>query len=254
MDRRAVKDIRCCVGLISLLFLFSGPAPAAEKVYVNGIDANFPPFAFVNKGGRPDGLDVKALDWIAGEMGFRVRHQPMDWDGIIQALNEEAIDIIASGMSITDKAREQVEFTVPYWTIRRMIVVRQETTLSLKQMLFEGNKLGVRTGSTEAGWIEQNLIKKEGRPTTLVYYDSTALAIEDLLKGRIVGIAMDDADAREAVMKQPVKIAGGFGMPDENFAYAVRKQDVRLLQMLNEGLMRLMASPRWEELKKIYAD
>ena len=46
--------------------------PASAKVYINGIDANFPPFAYVDKDGVPDGFDVKSVDWIAKEMGFTV--------------------------------------------------------------------------------------------------------------------------------------------------------------------------------------
>ena len=81
------------VVLSALLVLSATFAVAAEKVYINGIDANFPPFAFVDKSGVPDGFDVKALDWIAKEMKFKVKHQPMDWDGIIPSLKTKKIDI-----------------------------------------------------------------------------------------------------------------------------------------------------------------
>jgi hypothetical protein len=105
------------LALAALCFLSSASAIAAEKVYINGIDANFPPFAYVDKNGNPDGFDVKALDWIAKEMGFKVKHQPMDWDGIIPSLKTKKIDIVASGMSITDERKKQVSFTAPYWKI-----------------------------------------------------------------------------------------------------------------------------------------
>ena len=67
-----------------------------------------------------------------------------------------------------------------------------------------------------------------------------------------VAAAMDDAPAKDAARKKPVEIVGTFGMPQEDFAYAVRKEDAALLDMLNEGLRRLMADPYWEELKKKY--
>jgi polar amino acid transport system substrate-binding protein len=63
---------------------------------------------------------------------------------------------------------------------------------------------------------------------------------------------MDDAPAKDAVKKKPVKIIGGFGMPEEEFGYAVRKDDAALLKTLNEGLAKIMASPTWDELKKKY--
>ena len=225
--------------------------PASEKVYINGIDANFPPFAFVDKNGAPDGFDVKSVDWIAKGMGFKVKHQPMDWDGIIPSLRAKKIDMVASGMSITDKRKEQVNFTIPYWKIAQVIVAPKSCTRSVDELLSNGNKVGVQRGTTEAKWIKENLIKK-GKDFTLVEYDSAPLAIEDILNGRIVGAAMDDAPAQDAMRKKPVKIIGTFGMAREDFGYAVRKEDTKLLNTMNEGLKKLMASPYWEELKKKY--
>jgi len=229
----------------------TGNCLAKEKVYINGIDANFPPFAYVDKNGNPDGFDVKSVDWIAKEMGFKVKHQPMDWDGIIPSLRAKKIDMVASGMSITDKRKEQVNFTIPYWKIAQVIVAPKECTLSVDELLSNGNKVGVQRGTTEAKWMKENLIKK-GKDFTLVEYDSAPLAVEDVLNGRIVAAAMDDAPAKDAARKKPVKIVGTFGMASEDFGYAVRKEDTELLNMMNTGLKKLMASPYWEELKKQY--
>ena len=63
---------------------------------------------------------------------------------------------------------------------------------------------------------------------------------------------MDDAPAKDAARKEPVKIVGTFGMEAEEFGYAVRKEDTELLNKINEGLKKLMASPYWEELKAQY--
>lgn len=242
------------VFVVSAILVFAGfsGALAAEKVYINGIDANFPPFAYVDKNGNPDGFDVKSVDWIAREMGFKVKHQPMDWDGIIPSLKAKKIDMIASGMSITDKRKEQVNFTMPYWVIAQVLVAPKDSLLSVDQLLSNGNKVGVQRGTTEAKWIEENLIKKAGKNFQLVYYDSAPLAVEDVLNGRIVAAAMDDAPAKDAVKKKSVKIVGQFGMEQEDFGYAVRKEDTELLEKLNEGLKRLMASPYWEKLMTEY--
>jgi polar amino acid transport system substrate-binding protein len=240
--------------LAALCVLSATAVIAAEKVYINGIDANFPPFAYVDKSGNPDGFDVKALDWIAKEMGFKVKHQPMDWDGIIPGLKAKKIDIVASGMSITDERGKQVNFTIPYWKIKQVLVAKKEAKVSAEQALAAGNKIGVQRGTTEAKWIEENLIKKGGKKFELVQYDSAPLAIEDVINGRIIAAAMDDAPALDAAKKKPVKILGGFGMADEQFGYAVRKEDTEFLKKLNDGLKKLMKSPYWDELKKTYID
>jgi len=246
------KKILVVLMLSVALVFAAAPAFSQDKVYVNGIDANFPPFAFVDKSGVPDGFDVKALDWIAKDQGFKVKHQPMDWDGIIPSLNAKKIDIIASGMSINDKRKEQVNFSIPYWKIQQVLVAKKESALTVDQILDKGNKVGVQRGTTEAKWIEENLIKKGKKNFSLVYYDSAPLAVEDVVNGRIVAAAMDDAPAKDAVKKKPVKIVGRFGMPDEEFGYAMRKEDKDLLSKVNAGLKKLMASPTWDELKKKY--
>jgi polar amino acid transport system substrate-binding protein len=226
---------------------------AAEKVYVNGIDANFPPFTYVDKSGKQDGFDVKSLDWIAKEMGFKVKHQPMDWDGIIPSLKAKKIDIVASGMSITEARKKEVNFTTPYWKIKQVLVAKKEAKVTVEQALTDGNKIGVQRGTTEAKWIDENMLKK-GKKFELLQYDSAPLAIEDVINGRIIAAAMDDAPALDAIKKKPVKVLGGFGMADELFGYAVRKEDADFLKKLNEGLKKLMKSPYWGELKRIYID
>jgi len=240
--------------LSALLILSATFAMAEEKVYINGIDANFPPFAFVDKSGNPDGFDVKSLDWIAKEMKFKVKHQPMDWDGIIPSLKAKKIDIVASGMSITDERKKEVNFSTSYWKIKQVLVGKKDAKITPEQAMIDGNKIGVQRGTTEAKWIDENLLKKGGKKFELIQYDSAPLAIEDVVNGRIIAAAMDDAPALDAAKKKPVKILGGFGMADEQFGYAIRKDDAEFLKKVNEGLKKLMKSPYWAELKKTYID
>ena len=58
------------------------------------------------------------------------------------------------------------------------------------------------------------------------------------------------APAQDAAGKKPVKILGTFGMKEEDFGIAVRKEDADLLKTLNEGLKMLKADPYWNELVK----
>ncbi|WP_027369523.1 ABC transporter substrate-binding protein [Desulfovermiculus halophilus] len=241
-----------CMFVIGLgIFLAAGQASWAAETYVNGIDANFPPFSFVNKSGEPDGFDVRAVDWIAKEMGFEVTHQPMDWDGIIPNLLAEKIDFIASGMSITPEREIKVDFTIPYWTITQVFVAQEGAGMTVEDVLHGEKTLGVQRGTSEAEWLKEQAEKK-GWGFTLRYYDSAPMAVADVVNGRIDAAAMDDAPAADAVRKRPVEILGTFGMEPEEFGYAVREEDDQLLQTLNEGLRRLMNDPYWQELINKY--
>ena len=96
------------VGLALSVISGTVPAVAADKVLINGFDAAYPPFSFIDKAGNPAGFDIDAVNWIAKEMGFKVKHQPTDWAAIVPSLKAGKIDFIASGMSITPERQKAV--------------------------------------------------------------------------------------------------------------------------------------------------
>ena len=179
-----------------LVLAVSGQAFGGGKL-VNGIDANFPPFAYIDKTGNPSGFDVEAMNWVAKDIGMQVTHQPIEWDGIITSLLTKKIDIIASGMSITPERAKQVNFTIPYWVIKQVMVVKKDSPLTVDEILTGKKTVGVQQGTSEAKWLKEEAAKK-GWNLELHYYSSAPLAIEDVLNGRIDAAAMDDAPAKDS--------------------------------------------------------
>ena len=190
-----MKRILFLTSLVLLLGAF--PVSAAEKSYVNGIDANYPPFAYIDeKSGQPAGFDVDSLNWIAKKMGFTVTHKPIAWDGIITALQVKQIDMVGSGMSITEKRRKMVDFSNPYWTVSRVFLVKKDSALTPADILGKKIKLGVQRGTSEADAIQQEQ-KAKNYPFELRFYESAPLAVEDLLNGRIDAALMDSLPAED---------------------------------------------------------
>ena len=243
-----LKKLTWCVLMAAAMVMIMGTsAPAEDKVLINGIDANFPPFAYVDKSGKPAGFDVDAVDWIAKEMGFKVKHQPMEWSGIVAALAAKKIDFIASGLSVTAERAKMIDYTIPYWVIKQVFVVKKDSKLTVMDIQTGEKTVGVQSGTSEAKWLKDQVDKGKFN-FKLRMYDSAPMAVEDVVNGRIDAAAMDDAPAADAAGKKPVMILGTFGMDEENFAYGVNKADQELLKTLNAGLKKLMASPYWKEL------
>jgi len=232
--------------IVCLLSLVAGSAMAEEKVLINGIDANYPPFAFVDQSGKPSGFDVEALDWVAAKMGFKVKHVPVDWDGIIPSLLAKKIDMICSGMTITAERAEKVNFSNVYWEVKNVFVTKKGSALKADEIYKKDVKIGMQAGTSEAKWMEEEKTK-QGWKFTIRYYDSAPMAIEDVVNGRIDAAAMNLPPAEDAAKKKPVQIIGTFGEV-ETFGVAIRKEDKDLLDKINKGFALLKADPYWQKL------
>ncbi len=250
-NKRIISALLCSVFFFMLLGL---PGISAEKeLYINGIDADYPPHAYIDEQGNPAGFDVEALDWIAEEMGFEVTHQPTAWDGIVSSLLAKKIDMVFSGMSITEERKEKVNFTMPYWSIDQAISVRNDSDLNAIEIFMGDYTVGTQRGCTAAMWIEDNLINQDLFPKdSLKLYEGFSLAVQDLLNGRVDAAMMDDVMVEDAIRKgMDIKVIGTIKTGEE-YGVAVRKEDTELLELLNEGINRIMNSPKWDELKAKY--
>ena len=233
---------------ISVLAVFCLSTAATAKTVVNGIDANYPPFAYVDKSGKPAGFDVDAMNWIGKQMGFEVEHKPMEWSTIVQSVVAKKIDVVMSGMTITDERKKQVNFSIPYWTVQNAFVVKKDSDLTVENILASKGRVGFQAGTSDGKWLSE-ANEKEGWGLELRQYDSAPQIVAEVLNGRIIAGGMNMSPAQDAISKgKPVKIAGTFGVR-EDFGVAIRYEDKELEKLINEGLKKLMADPYWEELK-----
>lgn len=85
----------------------------------------------------------------------------------------------------------------------------------------------------------------------LVTYDNFPLVATDLQNKRIDFAIYDRPPMLDAIAGKPLHIIGEIDTGEE-YGIAIRKTDTELLETMNEGLARLMASPKWDELKKKY--
>jgi len=230
------------------------PATGTDKpLYIVGVDGNYKPYSYLDTDGNPTGFDVESIKWIADEMGFEVRIQPMQWDGIIPSLVNKKIDMVYSGMTISPERLEKVNFTEPYWVIDQGVAVREDSELTMEDITSGKVAIGVQRGCTANTWIQTNLIEKGILPKEkLSLYDNFPLAITDLTNKRIEAAMYDLPVVKKAIEDKPVKMLGTLETREE-YGIAVRKGDTELRNTLNEGLDKLMNSPKWQELIEKYS-
>ncbi|MDD4254949.1 MAG: ABC transporter substrate-binding protein [Methanofollis sp.] len=227
-------------------------APVEKPLYVVGIDGNYKPYAYMDEKGNPIGFDVESIQWIGNEMGFDVKIQSMAWDSIIPSLLQKKIDIVYSGMSITDNRSKQVNFSKPYWIVNQAVAIREGSTVTLDDVKEGKVVLGTQRGCTAYEWLDKNLLQT-GKMTedNLKLYDNIQLTLSDLQNKRVDAVMYDVPVIKTSIEGKPLVMLGEI-QTDEEYGVAIRKEDTELLATINEGLDKLMASPKWEELKQKY--
>jgi ABC-type amino acid transport/signal transduction systems, periplasmic component/domain len=237
----------------------SGNTPAAttgngttEKTYKIGVDGAYPPYTYIDKDGTFHGIDVDSARWIAKDKGFAVEFQAIEWDGIIPALQAGKIDMVYSGMTITPERQEQVNFTTPYLKINQTIAVRNDSAVTINDILAGKAIIGAQRGTTGAIWAEKNLVETGKMPADhLKEYDNFPLVITDLMNKNIDASIYDGPSHLTAIEGKPIRIIYNIDT-GEQYGVAIRKDNPELLALMNSGLADLHADPYWKQLVTAY--
>lgn len=90
-----------------------------------------------------DGYDVQIAKKIAEDLGVTLEIKPLEWDGLIPALNAKNIDLVIAGMSPTEDRKLSIDFSDTYLDSNLVIVVRKDSTYANAKQIsdFSGAKI-----------------------------------------------------------------------------------------------------------------
>lgn len=114
-----------------------------------GIEPGYLPFEMKTVAGELIGFDVELARAIGESLGVQVEFRETEWDGIIPALKSGDIDLICSGMSITEERKQAVLFSEPYFQVGQALLIKKGSGYSEVQDLnVAGKVITVQTGTT----------------------------------------------------------------------------------------------------------
>jgi polar amino acid transport system substrate-binding protein len=224
-------------------------ATASKKTkLVIAADATWPPMEYLDENKNIVGFAPDMLKEISKETGVEIEIRNTAWDGIFAGLAAGSYDAISSSVTITEERKATMDFSEPYINAGQVLVVQKETTGVEKIADLKGKKLGAQIGTT--GAIEISKVPE----VTLASYDEVGLAFEDLAIGRIQGVVADSPIAANFALQNPKfkdkLMIVGKPFTDEWLGIAVRKGDAETLKIINDGLAKVKASGKLDELAK----
>ena len=232
-----------------LLVLFFASGAWGQKTIVFAVDATWPPMEFVNQDKEIVGYSIDYMTAAAKLAGFEPVFKNTPWDGIFAGLQGGNYDAICSSVSITEKRKEAMDFSEPYYQVRQALIVpRDSDAESLKDL--KGKKVGAQIGTTGYFAIQD----VEGvNPES---YDAIGLAMRDLKNDNLSGVVCDDPVAanyakQKDTFKDDFEIATLIDTGQkEYYGIAVQKGNEDLLKLINEGIRKVKEEGLDEKFKK----
>lgn len=183
-------------------FSYSNPA-SKQGCFVVATNAYFPPFEYYN-GNKFSGVDILIAYNLAQRLGKTLYVEDMDFNAVIPSVQSGNCDIAMAGLTINEERLDAVDFSIPYYKSSQVLIVRQSDTLfdncnsasEIEQVLLKQNNdyvVGAQNGTTGYMYIKGDSgFGYEGYSNlTTVGFTTGALAVRDLVNGRINAVIMD---------------------------------------------------------------
>ena len=229
--------------------IFTGTVQADPIKYTVGTGATYRPFEVQTANKEIVGFDIDLMKAIAKSQGFEAEFINTLWGVIFESVKNGDRDIIMSGITITDKRKESVDFSYPYFAAHQLILTQKGVVISgLKDL--EGKSVAVVANS--AGDIAVSAAFGKANKN-IKRFDNTPLALEELSAGGVDAAVGDVGVFAYYALQNPEKafnMARDASFTDQYFGIAVRKGNKEVLDKINAGLKDVIASGKYAEIYK----
>src|SRR5574341_973725 len=216
------------VGLLTLALASQVTAGTLEEVkkrgkLIAGVKTDFPPFGYVDSGGKNLGFDVDVAHLFAKALfddENKVELVAVTSGNRIPFLQSGKIDIIIATVTVTDERRQVVEFSDPYFLSGSLLLVPKNSSVKGVEDL-AGKTVAVIQGAIQDKDIEQ-LAPKANR----VKFGKVSVAVLAVKGGRADAFSQDDILILTLAKENPDLKPVGKPFTPRPYGIAVRKGDV----------------------------
>ena len=163
------------------------------------------------------------------------------WGVIFESVKNGDRDIIMSGITITPQRQANVDFSYPYFAAHQLILTQKDLKVnSLKEL--KGKNIAVCANS--AGDVVSSKAFGKASPN-IKRFDNTPLALEELNAGGVDAAVGDVGVFAYYAQQNPDKdfnMTRDVSFEDQYFGIGVRKGNTKVLNDVNEGLKKVIAS------------
>ena len=255
------KIISLIIASLMLITLCCGFASCNkdDNVLVMATNAAFPPYEYV-EGDKFVGIDVEIAQAIADKLGMELQIEDVEFGSIIGGVVEGKYDMGMAGMTVTEERKQSVNFSNTYATGIQVIIVKDGSSITSLDDIFEFNadgdpvalkdaniKVGVQQDTTGDIYSSSDIsgwgfcdVEEDGTITTdrVVRYKTGADAVEALKTDKVNMVIIDNEPAKSFVAaNEGIHILDGDNeYAVEDYAICIAKENTELLDKINKAL------------------
>ena len=214
-----------------------------------GVATDLPPLIFKSEG-QFKGMEADFARALAADLGKTLQFVEVPWEKLTDALLDNKIDIIMSGMTITQARLMRVNFTKPYIQSGQTILVRRSDSALIQMTLFDPKtRVGAQSATTGDYWVLQNCSRSDRK-----LYSTAQEGAKALISKKLDAFVCDApvnwwlASEYEA---QGLTVVGGY-LTEEYLAWAIRKEDSGLLESANTFIDKIKEDGELQSIIKTW--
>ncbi|MCQ2554054.1 MAG: transporter substrate-binding domain-containing protein [Clostridia bacterium] len=249
-----LKKFLCVVLVLVMIFSIAACGKKEEpkddvKTYTVLTEATYPPFESYDTDGKLVGVDIDLIEAIAEDQGFKVVWQDIAFDSLIPAIQSDQGDIIAAFMVKTPVRMEKVDFTEGYYTGGYSLIVKEGND-KIKSIddLTPDMVVASQMGTVE--WNKANELKEAGKIKDVISNNDFVTCVMQTINGEIDATLVGVITSKAYLAKFPgkIKLVDFEESTDAPSAFAVKKGNTELLNMLDEGLKHIKENGKYDEI------
>ena len=206
------------------------------RVLKVGMSGSQPPMNVVNRDGALMGMDVDLAKGLAAAMRVQLEIKEMPFGELMEALENDKVDMVISGMAITPERTEMAFFVGPYMVSGKSNLTKDSVLAgmsSMEEFNRDNLKLAALQNSTSASFV--STVAPQASLVEISDYDE---GIKLLREDKIDAMVADMPICQLSVMRYP---DAGFvtlerPMTIEPFGIAISKDDVQFLNLVQNYL------------------
>ncbi len=185
----------------------SAQLDSSKDQLVVATNAAFEPFEYM-KGDKYYGIDMELAQLLADYLGKELVISNMEFDAVCLSVGQSKADVAMSGLTIKEDRKEYVMFTDKYYNAAQKLIVKEsdktfddcKTVADVEAVLSglsSNTKIGVQNGTTGKFYVEGDEDWGfSGYDVECIGYKSGSLAVQDMIKGNIDYVIIDEAPAK----------------------------------------------------------